>query len=90
MTNKTGDDEGEEETEGEEIYQNAIGEEGRTEENSGIEENGNIRKKVEGSDTVGNLEFSRRMKPAVSEENLEERKAEVEKRKLQKVILEES
>ena len=36
----------------------------------GIEENRNIRKKVEGSDTVRNLEFSSRMKIAVSEENL--------------------
>ena len=52
MTNKTGDDKGEEEEEGEEIYHYAIGEEGRTEENSGIEENGNIRKKVKGSDAV--------------------------------------
>ena len=37
VTNKTGDDEGE--GEGEEIYQDAIGEEGRTKESSGINEN---------------------------------------------------
>ena len=38
VTNKTGDNEGEEEEkEGEEIYHDAIGEEGRTEENSRIE-----------------------------------------------------
>ena len=59
MTKKTRVEDGEEEEEGEEIYHDAIGEEGRTEENSGIEENLNIRKKVEENDTVRNLEFFR-------------------------------
>ena len=53
----------------------------------GIEENGNIRKKVEESDTVRNLEFSGLMKPTVSEENLEEREEETERKKLQKMFL---
>ena len=46
MTNKTGDDEGEEEAEGEEIYYNDIGEEGRTKESSRINENKVLRRKA--------------------------------------------
>ena len=70
MTKKTRADEEEEEEEGEEIYNDVIGEERRTEENLGIEENRNIRKKVERSDNVLNLEFSGLMKPIVNYENL--------------------
>ena len=58
MTKKTRDDKEEEQEEGKEIYHDAIGEERRAEGNSGIEENGNIRKKVERSDNVLNLEYS--------------------------------
>ena len=53
MTNKTGDDEGEEEAEGEEIYQDAIGEEGRTKESSGINENEDTQKEREKNDDLG-------------------------------------
>ena len=67
MTNKTGDDEGEEEAEGEEIYHDAIGEEGRTKESSGINENEDAQKEGENNDDVGSLRFSRVMKPAVTE-----------------------
>ena len=48
MAKKTRADKGEEEEEeGEEIYHDEIGEERRAEESLGIEENGDIRKKVE-------------------------------------------
>ena len=57
MTNKTGDDEGEEEAEGEEIYQDAIGEEGRTKESSGINENEDTQKDGEKNNDVGSLRF---------------------------------
>ena len=48
MTHKTEDDKGEEEEGDGEIYHDAIREEGRTEENSGLEENVKMRERVQG------------------------------------------
>ena len=66
MTNKTGDDEGDEEAEGEEIYHDAIGEEGGTKESSGINENEDTQKEDKKKDDVGSLRFSRVIEPTAT------------------------